>query len=188
MSVVERPAFQPSRLPGAGLFRAPWWEDRRGSFTKPFSPALLAEAGLSFDVKEVYWSRSVAGTIRGLHLQLPPTAVAKIVFVVAGRVTDVVLDLRRGSPTYGEHEAFDLAPGSGAVHVPSGCAHGFEVVDGDAMMCYLQDGAFDPMTDAGVRWDSAGISWSGDEPTISDRDRQLPPLDRFDSPFTWTGR
>lgn len=179
------PRYEPSRVPGVGVLVAPWHEDRRGSFTKPFSPSLLAAGALSFAVTEVYWSRSVAGTIRGLHLQLPPTAVAKVVFVLEGRVTDVVLDVRAGSPTYGQHVSFDLTPDSGAIHVPIGCAHGFEVTEGDAIMCYLQDGEFDPATDAGIRWDSAGIPWQGHDPTISDRDRRLPLLRDFASPFTW---
>lgn len=178
--------FTPSALPGVGLAHPPFHADRRGSFTKPYSPAVLSAAGIDFDIAEVYWSSSVQGAVRGLHFQLPPTAVAKLVFVLTGRVTDVVLDLRRGSPTEGELATFDLTPGSGAVLVPVGCAHGFEVIEGDATMCYLQDGAFDAATDAGVRWDSVPAGWRTPAPVVSDRDAALPALADFDSPFVWT--
>lgn len=181
--VSDGALFAPSRIAGVGLLTPPFHEDRRGSFTKPFSPALLQAAGVEFDLAEVYWSRSVAGTIRGLHFQLPPTAVAKIVFATSGHVTDAVVDLRRDSPTYGEHATFDLTPSSGAVLVPVGCAHGFEALE-ESVLCYLQDRSFDPATDTGVRWDSAGIAWSSEAPVLSDRDTGFPCLADFDSPFT----
>ncbi|WP_208012539.1 dTDP-4-dehydrorhamnose 3,5-epimerase family protein [Cellulomonas shaoxiangyii] len=180
------PRFESSALPGVGLLVTPFHSDRRGSFTKPYAPDALAAAGIDMGVAEVYWSSSHPGTVRGLHFQTPPTAVAKIVFAVTGRVTDVVVDLRVGSPTYGQHARFDLTPGAGSVVVPVGCAHGFEVVgDDDAVLCYLQDVPFDPATDAGVRWDSAGIAWETTEPITSDRDAGLPRLEEFASPFVW---
>lgn len=178
--------FEASPVPGAGLLVTPFHSDRRGSFTKPYSPDALAAAGIDMRIAEVYWSGSRPGTVRGLHFQNPPTAVAKIVFAVGGRVTDVVVDLRVGSPTFGQHARFDLTPGSGSVVVPVGCAHGFEVVgDDDAVLCYLQDAPFDPATDAGVRWDSAGIDWATTAPVTSDRDAALPRLADFRSPFRW---
>jgi dTDP-4-dehydrorhamnose 3,5-epimerase len=134
-------------------------------------------------VKEMYWSRSRSGVIRGLHFQNPPTAVAKIVFATQGRIRDVVLDLRIGSPTYASVVEFELTERSGAVVVPRGCAHGFEVLEGPAITCYLQDGPFDSTTDTGVRWDTAGIVWKTKEPVVSVRDSKLPRLDTLVSPF-----
>lgn len=161
---------------GALLLHTPYRPDTRGSFGKPFSvetSALLP----GFDVAEMFWSRSAAGVVRGLHFQDPPTAVAKLVFVTRGRIRDVVLDLRVDSATYRRHAAVELDEAGGTVFVPVGCAHGFEVLDGPAVTCYLQSGGFDPATDAGVRWDSAGIDWTTTEPLLSERDQALPALE-----------
>jgi len=183
--VTALPSFTPATVPGAGLVTVPWHTDRRGSFTKPFSPDVLRALGSEFHVAEVYWSGSATGTIRGMHLQAPPHALRKLVFVVAGRIRDVVVDVRRGSPTYGQIATWDLEPSGRAVLVPSGCAHGFEVLEGPAAMCYVQDGGFDAETDGGVRWDSVGAPWTTAAPLVSDRDAALPRLDEYESPFVW---
>ncbi len=174
-----------SPLPGVVRIRPPFHQDARGSFAKPYSEAVRDVLGTPFALAEVYWSQSAAGTVRGMHFQVPPTPVAKIVFATAGRVRDVVLDLRVGSPTYGEFVEFDLAADSGAIVVPVGCAHGFEVVDGPACLTYLQVGDFDPATDAGIRWNSFGMDWHTTDPILSARDAALPPLSEFTSPFRW---
>jgi len=176
-------SFEPSLIGGVGRIAAPFFDDMRGGFTKVFGAEALGRAGIEFDVQEVYWSRSHAGVIRGLHFQNPPTAVAKIVFCTQGTIHDVVLDLRLGSPTYARVVEFELTEKSGAVVVPRGCAHGFEVLDGPAVTCYLQDGPFDPNSDAGVRWDTVTIPWKSRAPIVSDRDNALPAFDGFASPF-----
>jgi dTDP-4-dehydrorhamnose 3,5-epimerase len=180
-------ALTPSAVPGAVLLEAPVFRDARGSFTKPFSRDLVAAAGVDFTPVEVYWSASHPGVIRGLHLQLPPTPVAKIAFVTSGVVRDVVLDLRRGSPTERRCAVFELRPGSGAVVVPVGCAHGFEVIEGPATFCSIQSGPFDAAAEVGVRWDSAGVPWRTPAPIVSDKDAALPPLGAFVSPFVFEG-
>ena len=175
--------YDPSSIAGVGRIATPFFDDVRGGFTKVFGAAALESAGISFDVQEVLWSRSHTGVIRGLHFQNPPTSVAKIVFTAQGRIRDVVLDLRAGSPTYKHVAEFELTERSGAVVIPRGCAHGFEVLEGPAITCYLQDGPFDPTTDTGVRWDTVGIVWRTADPVVSDRDKALPGLDTFESPF-----
>jgi dTDP-4-dehydrorhamnose 3,5-epimerase len=163
-------------IAGALHLCAPFRADVRGGFAKPFAAAEVAEVLPDFSVAEVFWSRSGAGVVRGLHFQYPPTAVDKLVFVAAGRIRDVILDVRADSATFGEHVAVELDEAAGAVFVPRGCAHGFEVLEAPAITCYLQSGGFDPATDAGVRWDSAGITWTATDPQLSDRDRGLPGL------------
>jgi len=175
--------FEPSAIAGVGRIVAPFADDVRGGFVKILGAAALAGAGIAFNVQEVFWSRSHTGVIRGLHFQNAPATVAKIIFATTGRIRDVVLDLRIGSPTYGMVAEFVLSERSGAVVVPKGCAHGFEVLDGPAITCYLQDGPYDPAADAGVRWDSVGIVWTTAEPIISARDRALPRFDASTSPF-----
>lgn len=177
--------FTPSSIPGAGRVQPPYHQDDRGSFTKPYSHAVRELLGVESSVAEVFWSQSAVGIVRGMHFQVPPTPIGKLVFATSGRVRDVVLDLRLGSPTYASFDVFELAPDSGAVVVPVGCAHGFEVIDGPACLVYLQDGDFDPATDAGVRWDSFGMEWHTDQPITSMRDQNLPPLAEFRSPFRW---
>jgi len=179
--------YEPSPVAGVGRIAAPFFDDLRGGFTKIFGATVLEAAGITFNVREAYWSRSSTGVVRGLHFQSPPAAVAKIVFAAHGRIRDVVLDLRVGSPTYGTVWELELCEKSGAVVVPRGCAHGFEVLDGPAITCYLQDGPFDPAADAGVRWDSAGVEWKTTEPIVSARDSALPRFDRFVSPFGLEG-
>ncbi len=175
--------FRPAAIPGAGLLVTPFLEDSRGSFNKPFSPAAVEAAGIDFTVAEVYWSASHVGVVRGMHLQVPPVPLTKIAFVTTGAVRDIILDLRRGSPTEGQWVELLLRPGSGAAVVPVGCAHGFEVIAGPATFCSIQSGPFDAATDAGVRWDSAGIAWHCARPVVSERDAALPALADFESPF-----
>lgn len=169
--------YQPSLLDGVGVVVPPFHSDLRGGFTKVFSDAALDALGVAFTIREVYWSTSHTGVIRGLHFQTPPAAVAKLVFVTLGTIRDVVLDLRPSSSTYGRYAQFELTATSGAIHVPRGCAHGFEVLEGPATTCYLQDGPFVPDADAGVRWDSAGIDWLTADPIVSERDRALAAFD-----------
>lgn len=178
------------RIPGVVRIEPPFATDPRGSFAKPYSAEQLRAQGVELSIREVFWSRSETGIVRGLHFQYPPAAVAKLVFVVGGRVRDVVLDLRTDSPTAGQHEVVELDEAAGGLLVPVGCAHGFEVVDGPAVMCYLQDGPFDPSADAGVRWDSAGVDWQTREPMLSERDRALPPLRALEplSESDWASR
>lgn len=175
--------FEASVIAGSGHLTVPFFEDGRGAFTKVFSADVLRSAGIEFDIREVYWSRSGTGVIRGLHFQRPPAAVAKIVFAAHGRIRDLVLDLRQGSVTYGQVAEYELTERSGAVVVPRGCAHGFEVLDGPAVTCYLQDGPFDAVADSGVRWDTVGVAWQAAAPIISDRDGALSLFDTFVSPF-----
>lgn len=182
------PSFEMSRLGRAGLLRVPFHEDVRGSFTKPYSRASLGALSTDFEVVEVYWSASAMGTVRGLHFQRPPTPVRKLVFLTTGRVRDVVVDVRPDSPTFGEFEIFDLSADGSVVFVPLGFAHGFEVIDGPATMCYLQDAPFDPETDAGVRWDSVPIPWRATDPILSDRDRGLPALASLGPELAWPTR
>jgi len=171
--------YEPSEIAGVGRIAAPFFDDLRGGFTKVFGSAALEGAGITFDVRETYWSRSRSGVIRGLHFQNPPAAVAKVVFATQGRIRDVVLDLRYGSPTYASVAEFELTERSGAVVIPRGCAHGFEVLEGPAITCSLQDGPFKPTAYTSVRWDTPGNVWQTNEPVVSVRGGKLARFDAF---------
>jgi len=130
----------------------------------------------------VSWSGP--GVIRGLHFQRPPADVAKLVTCLAGEVLDAVVDLRAGSPTRGRHCLVDLSRDrANAVYVPEGCAHGFLVRHGEALVAYAQSGVHDPDHEGGVLWSSAGVPWpvgamEEEDVVVSDRDAAFPPLEQ----------
>jgi dTDP-4-dehydrorhamnose 3,5-epimerase len=160
--------------------------DRRGDLVKLFHASTFAELGLSFSVQEIFCSRSHAGVVRGLHFQAPPSDVAKLVCCLEGAILDVVVDLRASSPTYGRHAAVTLSPAeANAMFVPEGCAHGFLVTDGDALVLYAQSGEWDAAREGGVLWSSVGVDWpiALEQAVVSDRDALFPPLDAFETPF-----
>ncbi|MEI6623011.1 MAG: dTDP-4-dehydrorhamnose 3,5-epimerase family protein [Actinomycetes bacterium] len=170
-------------IPGCLRVFPPLFLDDRGVFTKVFSSDVEAATGTTFAVREIFWSSSPLGVVRGLHFQLPPRTVRKIVWVTEGEIRDVVLDLRVDSPTFRQHEVFLLDPNAGSLLIPQGCAHGFEVVSVAATVGYAQDGSFDPACDAGIRWDTAGITWLTADPVVSTRDSELCAMTDFDAPF-----
>ena len=159
-------------------------EDVRGGFAKPFSQQELATAGLSFQLGEIFWSLSLRGTIRGMHFQVPPKASKKLVWCSLGVVTDVILDLRKNSPTFGNVVSAVLGEaGYLGIYIPEGCAHGFEVVKADAIISYATSAPYVPELDLGIRWDSIEYSWENRDPVLSNRDRSFPELTDFKSPF-----
>ncbi len=130
-------------------------------------------------------------TLRGLHFQTPDRAQAKLVRCVRGRIFDAVVDVRAGSPTFGQWVGAELSADNGKqLFVPEGFAHGFLTLEPDCEVLYKVSDTFAPAHDAGVRWDSAGIAWPLPPdvmPTVSDKDARLPVLADFDSPFTYGG-
>jgi dTDP-4-dehydrorhamnose 3,5-epimerase len=167
-------------LAGCWELRPRVHDDARGRFVKPYLRSALAELGERFDIAELYYSVSRAGSLRGLHLQVPPHSLRKLVFATAGEVFDVILDLRAGSPTRGQHRTLTLSAEAGNVLlVDHGVAHGFCVPSGTATVAYAVTTEYAPDDDTGVRWNSAGIAWPVDDPIVSPRDAALPTLDEF---------
>jgi dTDP-4-dehydrorhamnose 3,5-epimerase len=175
-----------TEIPGLFLMHSRVIGDARGSFLKLFHAPSFAEAGLRADWRESYHSSSAGGVIRGMHFQVPPADHAKLVFCLEGEVLDVVLDLRRGSPSEGRAACFTLSGDGGTgVYIPSGCAHGFLGVSERSTMLYMVTSAHSPEHDAGVAWNSFGFDWPVSEPILSDRDSRHPLLSDFVSPFTF---
>ncbi len=164
-------------IDGVSISAIPRSLDDRGSFAKPYSRS-SADPQV---VREVFWSQSAPGVVRGLHVQGPTNASAKDVFLTTGRVFDVVLDLRKRSVTYGQFRAFILDP-TVSLHVPHGCAHGFQALEPTTMV-YLCDVPYDPTSDHGIRFDSLGIPWPIANPVVSARDLGLPEWHHYESPF-----
>ena len=129
----------------------------------------------------------LTGTIRGLHLQHSPHEEDKIVRCIAGKIFDVMLDLRLGSTTYGKWQSVMLdAQKMNMVYVPKGFAHGFQVLSDEAIVIYHVTKVHSPEHDAGIRWDSAGIEWPITSSIVSQRDSSHNLLSEFDSPFRFS--
>lgn len=175
-------------IPGCLVVRVKTMADVRGRFTKSYHAPSFASLAPPSGWQEDLHTSSVRGVVRGMHFQLPPAEHIKLVFCVVGEVLDVVLDLRRGSPTYGEHRKFTLSADNGVgLYIPAGCAHGFAAIGEANTMFYKISGVHSPEHDAGIGWDGFGCDWPFDVPLLSDRDRQHRPLEAFESPFVFDG-
>jgi dTDP-4-dehydrorhamnose 3,5-epimerase len=159
-------------------------DDVRGRFVKFFHAPTYEACGLRHDFAEAFCTTSRSRVLRGMHFQVPPRAHAKLVWCVAGRMLDVLLDLRRGSSTFGEHIVLELNESvPRGIYIPPGIAHGFYTLDEPGVLTYLVTSAHSAHHDRGIRWDSFGMTWPDAEPIVSKRDAALPGVNEFASPF-----
>ncbi|MEQ9459396.1 MAG: dTDP-4-dehydrorhamnose 3,5-epimerase [Phycisphaeraceae bacterium] len=178
-------------IPGVRIIEPKKFGDHRGFFMETYSSPRLAEAGITDHfVQDNHSLSASAGTLRGLHCQRPPHAQAKLVRVTRGRVLDVAVDARQGSPTFGQHVAVELDPDSARqLYVPFGFLHGFVTLEPDTEFLYKVSDVYAPDCDTGVRFDDPdlAIDWrlGGREPILSDKDAKLVAWRDFDSPFTY---
>lgn len=154
--------------------------DNRGYFAETFREDLLNKAtGLGLHFIQENQSRSAFGVLRGLHYQKPPFTQTKLVSVTEGRVLDIAVDIRFGSPTFGQHFAIELsAENRLQLLIPRGFAHGFVVLSEHATFCYKVDNLYSPMHDSGIAWNDAdlAIDWklATADIVLSDKDKQQP--------------
>lgn len=161
-------------------------KDKRGRLVKIFEKDLFIKNKLEYKFVEEYYSISKNNVLRGLHFQIPPYEHTKIVYCVDGHVTDVLLDLRVGSPTYLEHAVIELRASTGNyLYIAKGVAHGFLVRSSTAIMVYKVSTSYTQSHDSGIRWDSAGIQWNSNEFIVSDRDNSFIEMKNFISPFEY---
>jgi dTDP-4-dehydrorhamnose 3,5-epimerase len=169
----------PTRLDGPLLLEPDVFGDHRGFFAETFRDDAWAAAGIDVPFVQDNHSRSVRGTLRGMHFQTAPGQ-AKLVRCARGAIFDVVVDLRRSSPTFGAWEGFTLDDESmRQLFVPVGFGHGFCVVSELADVTYKCSSYYDPATEAGIAYDdpAVGIAWPTDvEPIVSERDATAPRL------------
>ena len=182
--------FVSGALKGLIMIHHKNWEDDRRSFMEMYNRALFVKNGLSDTFVQDNLSVSHRGVLRGLHAQGGAQAQAKLVRVVKGRVWDVVVDIRVGSPTFGQHHALELsADQPTSFWIPQGFLHGFLSLENDTIFTYKVIGGYDPSGELGVRFDdpSLAISWPKlDQPyIISAKDQALPQLDAIQSPFLY---
>ena len=157
-------------------------QDTRGFFSEVWRQDALTEAGIDVRfVQENHAASRASGTIRGLHFQIGPAAQAKLVRCPRGSVFDVVVDIRRGSPTFGRHTAIVLsAKNWKQLYVPEGFAHGYCTLERDTEVMYKVTAYYDPASERGLAWDDPdiGIAWpvSADRAVLTERDRTFPRL------------
>ena len=165
------------------------FEDARGYFFESFSQREFEQKVRKINFVQDNESKSVYGVMRGLHFQAPPFAQSKLVRCVRGRVLDVAVDIRRGSPTYGQHVAVELSEDNHRqFFIPRGFAHGFSVLSETAVFQYKCDNFYHPEADGGISIldSSLGIDWRipTEHAILSDKDTKHPLLKDFGSPFS----
>jgi len=168
----------PTKLGGLVLIEPLVFGDERGFFVETYSRERWRELGVDVDFVQQNHSRSVRGTLRGVHFQTEPGQ-AKLIRCARGEILDVAVDLRRGSPTYGQWEAQVLDDVKHRqLFVPVGFGHGFAVLSDVADVVYQVSSYYDPATEAGIAWDDpdVGIEWGIDNPLLSERDQRAPTL------------
>jgi dTDP-4-dehydrorhamnose 3,5-epimerase len=176
-------------IPDVKLISAPRFSDARGHFTETYARADFIAAGLANDfVQDNQAVSRAAGTVRGLHFQIAPHAQAKLVRVLRGRIFDVAVDIRRGSPTFGRHVAAMLDSDAGQqLLVPAGFAHGYCTLEADTEVFYKVDNAYAPAHERGIFWadPALGIDWPVDAKaaTLADKDKTLPMLAALQDTF-----
>jgi len=177
----------PQRLPEVLLLTHDLYGDERGFFAEVFRESLFAENGLPRFVQENH-SRSRRGVLRGLHYQKEPEAIGKLVRCARGRIFDVAVDIRKGSPTFARWVAAELSAEAGTMlYVPPGFAHGFCTLSDEADVIYKVTGYYAPDCDRGIRWDdpAIGIAWPVRAPELSGKDAAAPLLAEADNNFVY---
>ena len=177
------------------LIRTKRYADARGWFAETYNRDTLAAIGIYCTfVQDNHSLSTLAFTLRGLHFQTPPRAQDKLVRCIRGRIFDVAVDVRKGSPTYGKWVGAELSADNGhQLCIPIGFAHGFVTLEPNCEVTYKCSDTYAPEHDGGIRWDDSaiGIEWpipDGVSPELSAKDKVQPLLADFDSPFPYDGR
>jgi dTDP-4-dehydrorhamnose 3,5-epimerase len=182
--------IETTTLPGVLVITPRVFPDPRGFFLESYNSEAWRSAGIETVFVQDNHSKSTRGTLRGLHFQLPPAAQVKAVRVVRGAVWDVVVDIRVGSPTFGQWVGVELtAENFRQVYVPTGFAHGFCVLSDEAEILYKTSVVYSPTHERGIAWNDPqlAVAWPVAEPLLSDRDRRAGSLADYlaATPFTY---
>jgi dTDP-4-dehydrorhamnose 3,5-epimerase len=172
------PEALPTKLEGVVLLEPAVHGDARGFMVETYRKGTWTELGIGVEFVQHNHSRSLKGTLRGIHFQTEPGQ-AKLVRCPRGAILDVAVDLRRGSPTYGQWEGHVLDDERHRqLFVPVGFGHGFAVLSDVADVTYLLSSDYDPLTETGIAWDDPdiGVDWQVSDPLLSDRDKSAPKL------------
>lgn len=169
-------------IAGVCVAETNYFQDSRGAFARLFCETELADAVGNRKIRQINQSRTTAtGAVRGMHYQLAPHAEMKMVRCTKGRVWDVAVDLRAGSPTFLQYHAQELSASNALMLIiPEGCAHGFQVIEPDSELLYLHTASYAPSAEGGVRFDdpALNIAWPLPVTDLSERDKQHPLLNK----------
>jgi len=171
--------FEPLKIPGVLVIAPRVLTDNRGMFMETYKRSEFAAAGITEIFVQENYSSSVRNVLRGLHYQRRPQAQSKLVRVISGEIFDVVVDLRRDSPTSGQWVGAALsAERRTMLYIPDWCAHGFCVMSDRAEVVYHTSNEYSPEHEAGIIWNepALAITWPVDDPIVSERDQQWPLL------------
>lgn len=160
------------------------FQDERGKFVKTFHKDTFIENKMGYNFVESYYTVSRKNVIRGMHFQVPPADHTKLVYVTGGAILDVVLDIRTGSPNYGQYIFAELSSKNHKmIYIPPGFAHGFLSLEENSCVIYSQTTIYSPENDKGININSFGMQWGVKNPVVSKRDRGFPRLNQFKTPF-----
>lgn len=175
-----------TKIPGCFQIKTFFSKDLRGSFIKIYHIETFKKHNLCTEFVEEYYSVSKKGVLRGLHFQSPPNDHIKMVFCLSGRIMDVVVDIRNGSPTFGKYEIFNLEGNTPEIiYIPKGLAHGFLTLSYKAIVYYKVSSTYHSEYDRGILWNSLGIPWTEMQPILSERDKKFPQFASFNSTFQY---
>lgn len=184
--------FTATDIPGLLVFEPKVFEDSRGCFFESYNEDIFRKEGIDFRWVQDNQSTSMYGVIRGLHYQLPPFAQAKLVRVLKGKILDVAVDIRKGSPTYGQSFSIKLsAKNKKQLFIPAGLAHGFSVLSKKAEVLYKCDRFYNKESEAGIIFNDPelNIDWEipAEDAIISEKDMFLPLLADCTNSFVFEG-
>jgi dTDP-4-dehydrorhamnose 3,5-epimerase len=178
--------FQKLQIPDVILIEPKLYSDSRGFFIETYKKSEFIKHGIIENFVQDNWSHSTKRTLRGLHFQKPPKAQAKLVMVLKGEVFDVAVDIRKGSPTFGQWVGLTLTEKKAQMlYIPAGFAHGFCVLSNKADFVYKVSDEYSRELDRGIFWNDPdiGIKWPISDPLLSEKDLSLPLLKDVDLDF-----
>jgi dTDP-4-dehydrorhamnose 3,5-epimerase len=182
--------FKTCHIPGLIIIEPNIFKDSRGYFFEAYNESVFQKNGINCSFVQDNQSKSSFGVIRGLHYQLHPFAQSKLVRVLSGSILDVAVDIRRGSPTFGQHLSMELsAENNKQFFIPPGFAHGFSVLSDTAIVLYKCDALYNKQSEEGIKFNDGqlNIDWrvKPDDAVISDKDQQLPSFEESNNNFTF---
>ncbi len=175
-----------TKIEGVILFKPRVFDDPRGYFFESYRTELFSELGIGVDFVQENESKSMKGVLRGLHFQNPPYAQGKLVRVVTGAALDVAVDIRKGSPTYGQHLDVELNDmNKFMLWIPEGFAHGFLTLADDTIFQYKCTNYYNRDSEGSIHWNDPDldINWQHADPVVSDKDNCAPPFRNLKSKF-----
>lgn len=181
--------FKKLEIPDVILIEPKVFMDERGFFMELYKRTPFLSAGIPYDFVQVNLSKSKRGVVRGLHYQLKPMEQGKLVTVVQGRIFDVAVDIRRGSPWYGKYVAVELSmENHNLLWIPPGFAHGFQALEDNTIVLYLVTKEYSPEHERCIKWDDPeiNIGWPlKKEAIVSEKDKKCPPLQEAETNFEY---